>query len=291
MTGDATVAAIPVFLATMTLENLLLRRRPGARPGEVVQGSNAQRPLGFEPKDTLASLAMGTGMLVIGLATERALAPVHEKLYEKRVADLGRGRAGFAAAMLAWDLLYYWDHRWSHVHRVLWASHVNHHSSERYNLSTALRQSWTTAVVDWVFSPMYLLGFTPTQVARAGQLNLLYQYWVHTELVDRLPGWFELVMNTPSHHRVHHGSNPQYLDRNFGGILILWDRLFRTFEPEDERVRYGLTTNIDTYDPVRIAFHEWAALARDVARAPRWRDRLAYLVRPPGWAPTTPDPV
>jgi sterol desaturase/sphingolipid hydroxylase (fatty acid hydroxylase superfamily) len=154
-------------------------------------------------------------------------------------------------------------------------------------LSTALRQSWTGFVVHWVYFPMYALGFSTRQVARAGELNLLYQYWVHTETINRLPTVVETVMNTASHHRVHHGVEEQYLDRNYAGILIIWDRLFGTFEPEVERVHYGLTKNIDTFNPLRIAFHEWASLARDVAGADTLADRVGYALGPPGWQPTS----
>jgi sterol desaturase/sphingolipid hydroxylase (fatty acid hydroxylase superfamily) len=167
--------------------------------------------------------------------------------------------------------------------RVLWASHVPHHSSQRYNLSTALRQSWTP----FTGLPFYLplaLFFSPVQIATAYGINLLYQFWIHTELIDRL-GPFEWIFNTPSHHRVHHGANVQYLDRNHAGILIVWDRWFGTFEPERERPRYGLTKNIQSFNPVYAAFHEFAAVLRDAFTAGSWRDAVGYLLRPPGWKP------
>lgn len=290
---DLTKVAIPAFTVTMLIEHLALRRRATVAPDADLPAevSNVARPVGYELRDTAASLAMGIGMLAVGVATERALGPLHERLTRTgpaRRARLGSRRGAVVTAILLWDLLYYWRHRWGHEVRLLWAGHVNHHSSERYNLSTALRQSWTGVLADWVIWPMYLLGFTPRQVALAGQLNLLYQYWVHTEVVDRLPRPIEYVLDTASHHRVHHGSNSQYLDRNYGGILILWDRWFGTFEPERERVRYGLTTNIDTFNPVTIAFHEYAAIARDVRAARGWRAKLGHVLGPPGWRPTTP---
>ena len=132
--------------------------------------------------------------------------------------------------------------------------------------------------------PLALAGFSPVMIVAAGAFNLFYQFWIHTELVDRL-GPLEWVLNTPSHHRVHHGSNPRYLDKNYGGILIVWDRLFGTFEPETEPVVYGLTKDIDTYNPFRIAFHEWAAMLGDVRRAARWSARVGHLVRGPAWQP------
>ena len=138
---------------------------------------------------------------------------------------------------------------------------------ERYNLSTALRQPWSGFLTSWVFVPMPLFGIPDHHVAKAGQLNLLYQYWIHTEAIDKLPAPIEAVFNTPSHHRVHHGANPQYLDKNYGGILIVWDKLFGTFEPEVRRIRYGLTKNIHTFNPPRVGYHEFVDIARDVRRA------------------------
>lgn len=283
--ADATRAAIPAFLATIALEILALKNRRTVSPADPTTESNVDAPIGYDARDSATSLAMGVGSLVVNGLAAKALEPLDRKLYQRRMANVGGGAAGFAMAVLAWDFLYYWDHRWSHERRVLWASHVNHHSSRHYNLSTALRQSWTGYVVHWVFMPMLALGFSPTQVARAGEVNLLYQYWVHTETVDRLPRTLESVLNTASHHRVHHGTNPQYLDRNYAGILIIWDRLFGTFEPEGERVHYGLTKDIDTHNPIKVAFHEWADIARDVQQSNTWRERAGYILGPPGWQP------
>ena len=167
------------------------------------------------------------------------------RLWKHRRFDLSRSAVGTAAAIAGWDFIYYWNHRIMHETRFMWAIHVVHHSSERYNLSTALRQ--TVADGLGIFVPMGLMclfGISPAQIETARGINLIYQYWIHTETVPQL-GWFERVFNTASHHRVHHGRNRQYLDRNHGSILIVWDRLFGTFEPEAERVVYGLTTNLD----------------------------------------------
>jgi sterol desaturase/sphingolipid hydroxylase (fatty acid hydroxylase superfamily) len=191
----------------------------------------------------------------------------------------------WVALFFADDLSYYWFHRVSHESRVFWASHVVHHSSQHYNLSTALRQTWVpmTYAPFWLWMP--LVGFAPWMVLLAQAWSLIYQFGIHTERIGRLPRPVELVLNTPSHHRVHHGSNEQYLDKNYGGILVIWDRLFGTFEPEGERVRYGLTTDIDTYNPVRVAFHEYIDLWRDVRRARSWRTRWGLALHGPGWRP------
>lgn len=208
-----------------------------------------------------------------------------DRLWRHRlVGPLADGAVPALLAIAGWDFIYYWNHRSMHESRYMWAIHVVHHSSEHYNLSTALRQP----VLDSVGTPLpygalCLIGITPGQVTLARGVNLLYQYWIHTEAIGRL-GPAEAVLNTPSHHRVHHGSNRLYLDRNHGSILILWDRLFGTFQPETERVVYGLTRNIDSFDVATIATHEFRAMLRDVAGAGSWRERVGYLVRGPGWS-------
>jgi sterol desaturase/sphingolipid hydroxylase (fatty acid hydroxylase superfamily) len=171
-----------------------------------------------------------------------------------------------------------------HESRFMWAIHVVHHSSQRYNLSTALRQPVADAAGTFLpTGALALLGIRPALIETARAVNLLYQYWIHTVTIERL-GPFEAVFNTPSHHRVHHGSNPRYLDRNHGSILIIWDRLFGTFERESEPVVYGLTRNIDTFNPLRIAAHEHYEMLGNVAVSPAWKDRLSTVVRGPGWS-------
>jgi len=296
--GKVDLLSIPLFAITMAAEARTLGarselRRPGDLDGwtreELSDPSPPADPLipvGYESRDTIASLAMLAGNVAVNLAFAGVLNKANRALFGKRVANLGARRGGFLAAMLAWDFLYYWDHRWQHERRIFWANHVTHHSSEHYNLSTALRQPWSGYLLSWVFLPMPLVGFTPAQTLRAGQLNLLYQYWIHTEVIDRLPSAAEAVLNTPSDHRVHHGANPQYLDKNYAGILITWDKLFGTFEPEVRRVKYGLTKNIETFNPIRIAYHEFADIAHDVRRAKGWRNKLGYVWKHPGWQPT-----
>ncbi|HLN05168.1 MAG TPA: sterol desaturase family protein [Acidimicrobiales bacterium] len=208
-----------------------------------------------------------------------------QRMWNRRfVRDLGTGPLALAAAVLGWDFIYYWNHRLMHESRFMWAIHVVHHSSERYNLSTALRQPVAEALGTFVpYGSLALVGIRPAMIETARSINLLYQYWIHTDTIDRL-GPAEGVLNTPSAHRVHHGSNSRYIDRNHGSILILWDRLFGTFEEEGEPVVYGLTKNINTFNPARIATHEHVEMLRDVARSRTWRDRLSYVVRGPGWA-------
>jgi hypothetical protein len=213
---------------------VLLRRREWADPDEAAAaggpttgGSNTERPLGYDARDTVASLVMGVGMLLVNAGVGRLLAPGMHWLYEHRVLHLGgrpdpaTGRTphrALLAAVLLWDFAFYWEHRLSHEHRVMWAAHVNHHSSRYFNLGTALRQSWTGFVGDWVYAPLLVLGFSPAQVAKAAQLDLLYQFWVHTELVERLPRCAEWALSTPAHHRVHHARDAKYLDKIRGNM-------------------------------------------------------------------------
>jgi len=268
--------AIPLFLATLALERWLVYRRERAADGET-------KLAGFTTKDSLASLSMGLGFLAINAAL--ALLPFAGLawLYQFRLFDIHPVWWSWLLLLFAEDFCYYWFHRLHHEVRALWAAHVNHHSSTHYNLTTALRQSWTTPFTGFIFwAPLPLLGFPVEMILIQKSISLLYQYWLHTELIGNL-GWFEVIFNTPSHHRVHHGRNPLYLDRNHAGIFILWDKMFGTFEPEVESVDYGLTKNIHTYNPVRIAFHEWGSMLRDAWNAKTWRGRLGYLVMPPGW--------
>jgi len=268
--------AIPFFLATLALEHWLLSRKLRASGGEA-------KLAGFTPKDSLASLSMGLGFLLINaLVTLLPFAGL-AWLYQFRLFEIPVVWWSWILLLFAEDFCYYWFHRLHHEVRALWAAHVNHHSSTHYNLTTALRQSWTTPFTGFIFwVPLPLLGFPIEMILIQKSISLLYQYWLHTELIGKL-GWFETVFNTPSHHRVHHGRNPIYLDRNHAGIFIIWDKMFGTFEPEAAAVDYGLTKNIHTYNPVRIAFHEWYAMLRDAWSAKTWRGRLGYLLMPPGW--------
>lgn len=278
---DPTLYAIPLFLAALLLEPWMLRR-VRARGADV---------LGYPDKrDTWASLAMGIGSIVFVTLINATVFFLAKLLWEHRLTDLGTGFVGWAVALVGWDFAYYFHHRWEHEVRLFWANHVNHHSSRYFNFSTALRQPWTPVLGIVLYPPLALLGVRPWMILFSGGLNLIYQFWIHTEAVKKLPRWLELVFNTPSHHRVHHGKNPQYLDRNYGGILILWDRWFGTFEEEREKVVYGLTTDIETYNPVRIAFHEYAAMGRDVLRARSLGERLARVFRGPGWKPEQEQP-
>lgn len=289
--------SLPTFIVTMIWESRVLAKRELRNEGDLDTATREELadptlpadpliPVGYEPRDTKASLTMLGGNIVVNLAMLGAVGAMNKYVFKRRIANIGATKWSLPVAMVAWDFLYYWDHRWMHEVRLFWANHVTHHSSERYNLSTALRQPWSGFVTSWVFLPMPLVGIPTHHVAKASQLNLLYQYWIHTEAIDKMPKPIEAVFNTPSHHRVHHGANPQYLDKNYGGILIIWDRIFGTFEPEVRRIKYGLTKNINTFNPVSIGYHEFADIVRDVRSASGLRNRLGHIFGRPGWQPS-----
>ncbi|MGW5036223.1 sterol desaturase family protein [Streptomyces nigra] len=270
----AVVYAIPAFVLLVAVEALSYRFLP----------DDDER--GYEVRDTATSMSMGAGSQVIALPWKAVVIVAYAALYSVAPWQLSPGSVWtWVLLFFAEDLAYYAFHRAHHRVRLLWASHVVHHSSVRFNLSTALRQSWTPMSGLPFWMPLALLGVPPWMILLQQSISLIYQFFLHTERVDRLWRPIEFVFNTPSHHRVHHGSNNVYLDRNYGGILIIWDRLFGTFQPEGERVVYGLTKNIDTYNPLRVAFHEYTATWHDVRTATRWRDRAGYAFGPPGWAP------
>lgn len=270
---DPTIYAVPFFLVTLVAEIWLLARWKKA----------GRRVMGYATRDTLASLAMGVGSMIVVGAINLATFVFATYLARFRITDLGEGFVGWAVALIGWDFAFYWHHRVEHENRLLWACHVNHHSSQHYNLSTALRQPWTPFPTILFYAPLALLGVRPWMILVSGGLNLIYQYWIHTEAIRSMPRWFSYVFNTPSHHRVHHASNPRYLDKNYGGVLILWDRLFGTFEPEREPVVYGLTKNITSFNPIVIAFHEYVAIFRDVRAAKGLRERIGILWHGPDW--------
>ncbi len=201
--------------------------------------------------------------------------------------DMGNGVLPWALSMVWWDLAYYWNHRNQHDVRGMWTIHVPHHSSQHYNLSTALRQPVAGAFGVWVpYGLIACAGVRPAIIETSRALNLIYQYWIHTDTIRTLGSAAESVLNTPSHHRVHHGRNKRYIDRNHAGILIIWDRLFGTFEAEDpaEPVVYGLTRNVESYNLWTVSTHEYRDMFRDVAHSTNWRDRLGFVLRTPGWA-------
>ena len=262
--------AVPIFLGSIFIEWLISRKHTEMK--------------GYTLVDTAANLSMGVGNLLLQTFSKAISFGVLTALYQFRLFEIPDNVWWFwPLLILCDDFCYYWFHRTSHEVRLFWAGHVNHHSAQSYNLSTALRQSWTSPFYTFVFwIPMPLLGFNPVWILLAEAISLLYQFFIHTEAVDKL-GPLEWVFNTPSHHRVHHATNPKYLDRNHGGILIIWDRIFGTFVRETERPTYGLTKNLTTHNLIVVAFHDWWAMLGEIARAKTWRGRLGAIFAAPGW--------
>lgn len=268
--------ALPIFVVLVVLEALSFRFAP------------EETARGYSGADSRTSTTMGFGYLVIESGWKLVSLAALVAVYDVTPLRLSpHDWWTWVAVFLADDFVYYLYHRTHHEIRLLWASHVVHHSSERFNLSTALRQTWTpfTALPFWL--PLAAIGIPPWVILLEQSVSLIYQFFLHTERIGKLSRPVEFVMNTPSHHRVHHGSNATYLDRNYGGILIIWDRMFGSFEPEGERVIYGLTKNLTTFNPLKVAFNEYAVILADVGSATRWRDRVGHLTHGPGWTPET----
>ncbi len=288
---DPVALAAPFFVLMIGLEALaalLLEddEQPAAER-RTADGRAAPRPGGYARRDALTSISLG----VVSAATMAAWKGLGLLGYAVLFAYVAPWQLPaeawwtWALAILGVDFLFYWAHRIAHRVRLVWATHQAHHSSEYFNFSTALRQKWNNSHELVLWAPLPLLGVPPALVFLGFSVSLVYQFFVHTERVGRLWRPVELVLNTPSHHRVHHGSDPEYLDRNYGGILIVWDRLFGSFQPELHRPTYGLTVPVGTYHLVRLQTHEYAAIARDVRVAGTWRDKVGYVLGPPGWRP------
>ena len=288
-TGKGILAvAATAAVATTVADRIVRRHRQGAAPAAPPE-TVADDPV-VERARLVARYGGPTAVVAGAVALTSAIgsATRPKRVWNRRrsTRDLGTGVLAAIGTIAAWDFIYYWNHRLMHEARYLWAIHVVHHSSERFNLSTALRQPVADSFGTFVpYSALCYLGVRPSLIEQARGVNLLYQFWIHTDLIPKL-GRFEELFNTASHHRVHHGRNRRYIDRNHGSILILWDRLFGTFEREDdaEPVIYGLTKNIHTDNPVTIATHEYKDILRDVADSDNWADRLSFVVRGPGWA-------
>lgn len=270
---DPTVYAIPLFVLFIAIE--------------VYIDQKEKREV-YHFKDSMASIAMGLGSLVIGLGMKTLAFMVYYWIYNNWAIfpQMSHTWWVWIPLLFADDFTFYWHHRLSHEIRFLWAAHVNHHSSQNLNLAVALRQSWAEVLYKYIwYLWLPLIGFHPVLIITMMSFSLIYQFFQHSQFVGKLGvfGWF---FNTPSHHRVHHAVQVKYLDRNHAGMLIIWDRMFGTFqeEMEEDQPIYGITVNIDTYNPLRIATHEYAALFKDVKNAPTLKDKINYMIQPPGWS-------
>lgn len=271
---DLIIYAIPFFVISLVVEIIYFRKQKRIDDH-------------YRVKDSAGSLSMGIGNVITGFISKAIVFAAIAGVYQFHIWNPDRTQWWYwVLIFFADDFSYYWFHRISHTVRYFWASHVVHHSSEFYNLGTALRQTWTGnftgSFIFYLWMP--LVGFHPIDVVLMQTISLIYQFWIHTEAIGKLPYWVELIFNTPSHHRVHHGSDVEYLDKNHAGVLIIWDRMFGTFKAEEDRPHYGLTSNLTTYNPVKIAFHEWISIGKDLMAAPDLHAAFRYVFGPPGWS-------
>ncbi|GAC1410333.1 MAG: sterol desaturase family protein [Mycobacterium sp.] len=277
---DPVMYAVPFFLLLLIIE--------WTAAGKLAH-TEAERPESgaYLKRDAWASISMG----LVSIGTSAVLNAIALLAYAALYVYVAPWHLAatqwytWAIAIVGVDVLYYAYHRMAHRVRLFWATHQAHHSSQYFNFATALRQKWNISGDVFLRALLPLVGVAPWLVFLSFSINLIYQFWIHTERIDRLWRPIEFVFNTPSHHRVHHGMDQQYLDKNYGGIFVLWDRVFGSFQAESTRPHYGLTKQVDTFNIWKLQTREYVAIAHDVRNATRWRDRLGYLFGPPGWAP------
>ena len=269
---DYIVLSIPVFFILIGVELLVSK----------MKGSNLYRL-----NDAVTNISCGIIQQLTGVFAKTILIVGYLFIYENwRLFDIQENWLTWVALFVGIDFFYYWFHRLAHEISLFWGTHIVHHQSEDYNLSVALRQSSLQGFISMIFYlPLAWLGFNPVSFVVINAFQTLYQFWIHTKTIDRLPAWFEYIFNTPSHHRVHHGRNPKYIDKNHGGTLIIFDRLFGTFQAEEEEVIYGVTKPLSSWNPLWANFDWYADLWQDLRQPMPWSDRIKLLFAKPGWLP------
>lgn len=272
MNLNPVILAIPVYFTLMAIE---------------LVAEKIMKKHTYQIDDAITNISTGVLQQLTGTFVKIIKLGVYAYIFEHYAWNAIPVNAwSFAVLFLLWDLCYYWEHRVAHRVSLFWGGHSVHHQSETYNLSVALRQSSTSFIWGFPFYlPLALIGFDPVQVLVVGGFNLLYQFWIHTEHIDKLPRWLEWVLNTPSHHRVHHGRDPKYLDKNFAGVFIIWDRLFGTFQEEEERPHYGVTKPLRSWNPVYANVAHYLDLLGYLKKARSLQDGWRILFMPPGWLP------
>lgn len=266
------ILAIPIYFILMGLEIIYEKY--------TLQNS-------YRLNDAITNISTGTLQQLTNTFIVLFKIGIYTIVYEKfALTELPQNVLTFIAALIFWDFCYYWEHRMAHSVNLFWGGHVVHHQSEDFNLSVALRQTSTGFIWGFPFYlPMALFGFHPLQFVLVGGINLLYQFWIHTEHINKLPLGLEYIFNSPSHHRVHHGRDPKYIDKNFGGILIIWDRLFNSFKEEEERPNYGITTPLNSWNPVYANFRHYIYLTTKLTKVKSIPDGFRLLFKKPGWQP------
>ncbi|MCS7074011.1 MAG: sterol desaturase family protein [Bacteroidia bacterium] len=236
--------------------------------------------------DTITNLNLGIGSQIAGSFIKTLILLVTITVYERfRLFTLPTNAWTIFACLVLFDFIFYWAHRWSHEVGFFWGAHVVHHQSEEYNLSVALRQSWFQNLISFfLFLPIPLLGFAPEMIFGVAAFHTLYQFWIHTKAIGKL-GPLEWIFNTPSHHRVHHAVNPKYIDKNHAGLFIIWDKLFGTFQEEEEEATYGITKPLQSWNPIWANYHFYHEMIQQAKNIPNWKDKLKLIIAPPGWVP------
>lgn len=265
------VYAIPVFFILIILEWCV---------------GKMQNKSFYRFNDTITNLNIGIGNQVFGLLFKVTFLAGLIWVYHRYAFFDQSGWTEWIFGLLLFDFLFYWAHRWGHTINIFWGSHIVHHQSEDFNFGVALRQSWFNSFIEaFVFLPLPLLGFDPTVILAIAGIDTLYQFWIHTEAIHKMPKWFEYIFNTPSHHRVHHGKNDSYIDKNYGGMLIIWDRLFGTFIDEAERPQYGIVSGLDSWNPLWANLHYYAHMRKMFKQSNGLSERFKVLFAKPSWLP------
>ncbi len=281
LTGKEKITLEEVF--AMDLPNIIVYAVPVmvALVGAEWVISYYQKKSYYDGKDTLAAATIGIVNVIISAAIKVATFGIILFFYNLVPWSIPNTWWSYVLCLIWIDFWRYWAHRVAHENRFWWATHVTHHNSEKYNWSVSFRLGWTQHIKIIFFIPVALSGFHPVVFFICHQIEVLYQFWIHTEYIRKLPAWFEYIFVTPSHHRVHHATNGHYMDKNYGSTFIIWDRIFGTFEPEEEQAVYGITKPVNSYNPVYLCFHEWMDIVRDVRRSRSLREAYAMVFTRP----------
>lgn len=270
------VYAVPVMLTLVLVEWLI-----GLRQNKHL----------YEGKDFIASAAIGVGNLIVSALLKTGMLLAFIAVYNITPLRIPPTWWSYLLCIVAVDFARYWAHRVAHEWQFLWATHVTHHSSSNYNFAVSFRLSWTQHIKLLFFLPLGLFGFHPLVFFIVNQIAVLYQFWIHTELIGKLPKPIEYIFTTPSHHRVHHAVDDQYIDRNYGSTFIIWDRMFGTFQPEAHRPTYGITKPVKSYNPITLNFHVWVDVVKELRQARTLKDVYAILFGYPGTWKKKPSPI
>jgi len=267
----STVIAIPIFLLFIIVEYFATRKN---------------HPEYYRLNDALTNLNIGVSHLLFKLLTTGLMLGAYVLVLKNFAVLHLTGVLAYVVVLVLFDFCFYWAHRIGHEVNLFWGAHVVHHQSEEYNLTVALRQSWIHSLLAFIFFlPIAFLGVDVLTLGICASINSFFQFWIHTKAIDRMPKWFEAIFNTPSHHRVHHGVNPKYIDKNHAGMFIIWDRLFGTYQEEIEEPTYGVTTQLQSWNPAWANVEYYVTMFKNAKRFSLVKDKLRYIFAKPGWQP------